>query len=339
MLTHSRRGRRRLQPSTTSLLALLVLTVSGCAALPPATPAPAGDTPQGPIRLYTSVTQDTVDAVLEALAVTYPRLRVEVFRAPTGELDARIAAERRSGGVAADVLWATDPLSVHAYEADGLLAPLEHVAPVVPAEYRTTGSIGTRLLNIVIVVRADLDQPPRSWDELADPRFAGEVALPDPGFAGSAFAALGYFATSPEYGLDYYRRLRENGAVQLASIGDVVTGVAEGRYLAGVTLDKPARDAFERGSPIDLVWPQPGAIAVYSPVAIFADSRSADAAQMFVEFLLSPPAQRAIADTGWQPIRRDVDWPHEGPVVTPDWPQAFGRQQQLLDEYRAIFGD
>jgi iron(III) transport system substrate-binding protein len=334
----SRRGRRRLQP-TGNALALLVIALSGCAAQPAATPVPVGDAPEGPMRLYTSVTQDTVDAVLETLAEAYPRLRVDVFRAPTGELDARIAAERRSGGVTADVLWATDPLSVHAYEADGLLQPLDQVAPIVPAEYRTPSSIGTRLLNMVIVARADLDQPPRSWDELAEPRFAGGVALPDPGFAGSAFATLGYFATSPEYGIDYYRRLGNNGAVQLASIGDVVTGVAEGRFVAGITLDKPARDALERGSPIELIWPAPGAIALYSPVAIFADSRNRDAAQMFVEFLLSAPAQQAIAATGWQPIRRDVEWPHEGPVVTPDWAQAFGRQQELLDEYRTIFGD
>jgi iron(III) transport system substrate-binding protein len=336
----SRRGRRRLQPAAASVLALLVFAVSGCASQPAATaPVPAGGSAEGLIRLYTSVTQDTVDAVLEALAEAHPRLQVEVFRAPTGELDARIAAERRSGGVTADVLWATDPLSVHAYEADGLLRPLDDVAPIVAPEYRSASSVGTRLLNMVIVARADLERPPRSWAELAEPRFAGGVALPDPGFAGSAFAALGYFATTPEYGMDYYRRLRDNGAVQLASIGDVVTGVAEGRFVAGITLDKPARDALERGSPIELIWPTPGAIALYSPAAIFADSRNADAARMFVEFLVSAAAQRAIADTGWQPVRRDVAWPHAGPVVTPDWTQAFGRQQELLDEYRTIFGD
>ena len=52
-----------------------------------------------------------------ALEEVHPDLEVEVFRAPTGELDARIATEQRTGGIGADVLWMTDPLSVQQYEA------------------------------------------------------------------------------------------------------------------------------------------------------------------------------------------------------------------------------
>jgi len=92
----------------------------------------------GEVTLYTSVTQDTVDAVLGALAEQHPGLRVEVFRAPTGELDARIASELRSGGIGADVLWVTDPLSLQRYDAAGMLAPLDAEAlAAVPPEYRT----------------------------------------------------------------------------------------------------------------------------------------------------------------------------------------------------------
>ena len=94
---------------------------------------PTSDLVAGDVTVYTSVTQDTVDAVLAALAEVNPGLAVEVFRAPTGELDARIATEQRTGGIGADVLWMTDPLSVQRYEADGLLAPLEGEAfEVVP---------------------------------------------------------------------------------------------------------------------------------------------------------------------------------------------------------------
>jgi iron(III) transport system substrate-binding protein len=311
--------------------ALAICLVAACVPAAPATPA---------IRLYTSVTQDTVDAVLDALAEQHPEMKVEVFRAPTGELDARIASELRSGGVGADVLWATDPLSIQRYAADGQLAPLpESITATVPAEYATETSVGTRLLNLVIVARADLEPAPTSWRSLTDPAYRDAVALPDPGFAGSAFAALGYFATADGYGIDFYRELHDNGALQVQSPGDVVTSVAEGRYKVGISLDKTVRDAADRGSPIDLVWPEPGAIALYSPVAVFAGSGQPASAQQFIEFLLSPEAQAAIATTGWQPVRDDVAWPYPGPVLTPDWPTIFGRQQQLLDEYRSIFGD
>lgn len=301
-----------------------------------ADPAPAA----GTITLYTSVTQDTVDAVLGALAEVHPDLDVEVFRAPTGELDARIATDQRTGGIGADVLWMTDPLSVQRYEADGLLAPLDGEAfEAVPAEYRGETFVGTRLLNLVLVVGDDVDPKPASWADLADPAFAGSIAMPDPGFAGSAFAALGYLATADEFGMDFYQALKDNGVIQVKSPVDVLTGVAEGNYAAGITLDKIVRANVTKGSPIELVWPEPGAIALFSPAAVVASSDDLDAAGAFQEFLVSTEGQTAIASTGWQPVRDDVEWPYPDSVVTPDWNELYGNQQQLLEDYYAIFGD
>ena len=306
----------------------------------PAVASPAGSATAGALTLYTSVTQDTVDAVLAALAVEHPDLAVEVFRAPTGELDARIASELRSGGVGADVLWVTDPLSLQRYDAEGMLAPLGGEAfEAVPPEYRSDTFVGTRLLDLVIAAAPGLDPAVVSWSDLADPAHAGAVAIPDPGFAGSAFAALGYFATAPDMGMDFYQQLKDNGAVVVASPADIVTGVAEGVYEAGISLDKLVRDAAADGAPVELVWPEPGAIAVYSPAAVLASSDDAAGAQAFVEFLVSPEGQAAIASTGWQPVRADVEWPEQGPVVAPDWTSLFGAQEELMEGYRAIFGD
>jgi iron(III) transport system substrate-binding protein len=345
-LRHAR-GRRT---ALAAVFAISALTVSLTPALaqaeasqvPPTAQADASAVPsaEGQVTLYTSVTQDTVDAVLAALAEQQPGLQVEVFRAPTGELDARIASELRSGGLGADVLWVTDPLSLQRYDAEGMLAPLAGEAfEAVPAEYRTDTFVGTRLLNLVMVAGQDVEPKPVSWADLADPDYAGRVALPDPSFAGSAFAALGYFAGVDELGLDFYQQLKDNGAVQVASPVDVMTGVAEGRYQVGISLDKIVRDAAAEGSPIELIWPDSGAIAVYSPAAVIGASDDTAAAQSFVEFLVSPEGQEAIASTGWQPIRPDVEWPDAGPAVAPDWTTLFGSQEELLEGYRAIFGD
>ncbi len=194
------------------------------------------------------------------------------------------------------------------------------------------------MLNVVIVHQADLDSPPASWSDLTQADYRGGVVLPDPGFAGSAFGVLAYFALSDDFGFDYYQALADNGASQVRSPGEVVTGVAEGRFVAGLTLDFSARNAVEKGSPVALVWPAPGAIAMYSPIAVFASSANPTMARSFVDFVLGREAQEAIAATGWEPIRDDVDWSHSGPVVTVDWTAAFGRHQELLNGYRAIFG-
>jgi iron(III) transport system substrate-binding protein len=291
----------------------------------------------GELTVYTSVTQDTVDAVLAALAEVAPELRVEVFRAPTGELDARLATEQRIGGIGADVLWLSDPLSAQRYEADGLLAPLEGPAfAAVPEAFRGDTFVGTRLLNLVLVSGLDVEDAPTSWADLAE---AEGVVMPDPGFAGSAFAALGYLATADEYGMEFFQALKDHGATVVPSPIDTVTGVAEGIYRTGITLDQIARTNIEAGAPIVLTWPEPGAIAVFSPVAVVAESDDLAAAEAFAAFLVSKEGQAAIASTGWQPVRDDVAWPHESAVVTADWDELYGSQAQLLEDFYAIFGD
>ena len=298
--------------------------------------------PSGQVTLYTSVTQDTVDAVLGAYRARQPGVTVKVFRAPTGQLNARIAADRRAGGIKADVIWYTDPLSMQQQARDGLLrrwTPAQ--ASKVPGPYKSDTFWGTRILNMVIVYRSGLEPVPLSWSDLTNPAYRGAVVIPDPAFAGSALGMLGYFAMTRGYGLDFYRKLKANGAVQVEGPPDVVDQVAEGRYKVGVTLDNSARPAVAKGSPIRIVWPRPGAVAIYSPIAIFDATRNSTAAESFVNFVLGPEAQQKIAATGWQPIRGDVTGsptPAGVKQLTPDWPAIFGRQAQLLQAYRSIFG-
>lgn len=289
----------------------------------------------GVLRIYTSVTQDTVDAVVAGFEAANPDATVEVFRAPTGEVAARIAAELRDDALGADIFWLTDPLSIQQYERDGLLREwTPDDIDVVPEDFRTGSFFGTRVLNLVIIADRSLMEMPSDWRDLTG--IEGDVAIPDPGFAGSAFAALGFFALSSDYGMDFYRDLKDNGGVQVRSPGDVVNGVAEGLYVAGVTLDRAGRDAVEAGSPISLVWPTSGAITLYSPIAV-VDANGTETAEAFVEYVLSKEAQSAIAGTGWEPIREDVGWPHTGAKLTIDWSLAFDRQEELLADYREIF--
>jgi iron(III) transport system substrate-binding protein len=181
-------------------------------------------------------------------------------------------------------------------------------------------------------------EPPQRWTDLATLDADAPVAVPDPGFAGSALGALGYFAQDDEIGMAFYAALKDGGAVQVQAPDEVTTGVAEGRFSAGMTLDSSARTAAEKGSPVDLVAPEPGAIAIFSPIGVVAATQNPGAAAALVTFAVTPPAQEAIASTGWEPIRDDVDWPHDLPQVFPDWEAIAERSDELLEEYRAIFG-
>lgn len=289
--------------------------------------------------MYTSVTQDTVDAVVDAFQGAEPGVDVEVFRAPTGEVAARIAAEERSGGVAADVLWLTEPLSMYRYQDQSLLRRWQpEGAGDLPSEAVEESFWGTRRLHMVAVVAPNAPVEVDSWGDLLDP--ALRVVVPDPGFAGSALAALGYLGASPDYGPGFFETLFANGGGQVSTPGDVVSAVAEGRFDAGITLETSARQAIAGGAPLEVVWPSPGAITFFSPIA--AVERSGEAAQRFIEFVLSTPGQSAIASTGWFPALSEVpgpDRPEGSSEVFPDWKVVAEQEAALLESYRAIAGD
>jgi len=213
----------------------------------------------------------------------------------------------------------------------------------VPAPDKTTYFWGTRQLYLVIVAHKGLTPMPATWADLTSAAYRGKVALPDPAAAGSAFAALGYFDTAPGFGLSFYHTLKANGAVQVSTIPEVVTDVAEGRYQLGITLDSEVRAAVKAGSPVVMVWPADGAISLYSPIAETVAARGAEAAaaQALLRYVLSPAGQAAIGKTGWQPVLPGVagpPLPAGATEVYPGWSVLFGKQQQILQQYQAIFG-
>jgi iron(III) transport system substrate-binding protein len=193
------------------------------------------------------------------------------------------------------------------------------------------------------VAHKGLTPMPQTWSALTDSAYKGKVALPDPAAAGSAFAALGYFDAAPGFGLSFYRALKANGAVQVATVPEVVTDVAEGRYQLGITLDSEVRSAIAAGSPVVMDWPSDGAISLYSPIAetVAATGATNTAAQAFLRYVLSPAGQTAIGKTGWQPVLPGIAGPPRPAGATevhPGWSALFGRQQQILRQYQAIFG-
>jgi iron(III) transport system substrate-binding protein len=323
----SRRG-------TAVLLVLACMALAGC----------GGDAPRSgtsSITLYTCVGDPTAKAVIAAFTKDRPGTRVDLFRAPTGQLNARVAGDTRAGGLEADVLWTCDPLTMHGFAGQGLLRPWSppNVADI-PARYHTADFAAVDLLYLVAVVRNGTPVP-RSWHDLTGPAYRGAVALPDPAFAASALGMLGYFASADGYGLDYYRALKANGAVQVKSPDDVLTGVAQGTYRAGFTLANAAYLAKKKGSPIQVVWPLPGAVAIYAPIAVTKKAGDQSLAEQFAAYVASRAGQQLVAKSNVYPMLPGVggpEVPSGAPVVAPDWAALFGSSAELSAQYRTIFG-
>lgn len=314
----------------------VLLVPSGCAGDESADAADAG-ADGGSATLYTCVSDTTIQPLVAEFERENPGSTIDLFRAPTGELNARIAGDVRSGGLDADAVWACDPLTMQAYvdqELVGGWTPDD--AGAIPAEYRTDDYVGVAVLYMVAVHQAGTPAP-RSWEDLAQ---AGAVALPDPAVAASALGALGYFAQDPDYGLGFYEGLRADGAEQVSTPDDVTTGVAQGVYDVGMTTANSAYAAEAAGSPVGVVWPEPGAVAIYGPIGVAAGSEN-QVARDFASYVVSAEGQRLLAESGSYPTLPGVDGPTvpEGaPVVSPDWAAVSEEKDDLLSRYQQVFG-
>ncbi len=293
------------------------------------------------ITLYTCASANVEQAVVTAFEHAHRGAKVNVFRAPTGQLNARVAADTRSGGIKADVIWTCDPLTMHGYDDQGLLAAWSPPnADDIPSAYRTPHFTGIDLLYMIVAVHKGVT-PPASWQELAGPAYRHRLALPSPTFAASALGMLGYFAAAPGYGIDFYQRLKANGAVQVNAPADSLTGVEQGRYKAGVTLANAAYVDQKKGSPIEVVWPKPGGVAIYAPIGVTTKKHSSGLAEQFADFAASSAGQKLMAEQGTYVTLPGLDGPPlpAGSSTTqPDWPSLFASYKSILSGYAKIFG-
>jgi iron(III) transport system substrate-binding protein len=303
-------------------------------------PGPAAAQEQS-ITLYTCVNDTSIQPVIQAFQSAHPGSEVKLFRAPTGELNARVASDVRSGGLKADVIWACDPLTMRGYLDQQLVGGwVPEEAVEVPAQFRTADSVGAAVLYLV-ATHAKGVAPPATWSELTDAAYA-PVAVPDPGVAASALGALGYFSQAEGYGLEFYRKLEQQGGKQVSTPDNVTTGVAQGQYRAGLTIANSAYLAQDKGSPIEVTWPKPGAVAIYGPVALARHSADSALAKDFISFVISQDGQQVLADSGSYPTRpgiRGPKIPSGAPVVYPDWELIASTKDNLLKDYSTIFGD
>ncbi len=333
-----------------SALAATALVLVGCSAAD-AEPASTGSAPAtseaSSITLYTSEPQEKIDEVVAAFNEVHPEIAVEVFRAGTGDLTARIESERAAGDVQADVLLAADAPTFEGYAADDLLLELDtaDVEALDPAVLDPEGYyVGTRIIPTVIAYNTTaVDAPPASWQELADPSYAGQIVMPNPDVSGAAAFNAAVWLDDDRLGEEWLTSLAANEPVIVDSNGPVSQAVAAGTQPVGVVVDYLVRDLAAAGSPIAVSYPEEGVPFVSQPAGIFASTDEADASQAFIDFLVSPAGQELAVAQAYLPVRGDVGTPEGAPamadiaLLTPDLEAIASTKADAVETFNGLF--
>lgn len=332
-------------------LGIAALVLAGCSTAAPAAEEPAASESAAleaaTITLYTSEPQEKADALVAAFNEVHPEVTVEVFRAGTGDLTTRVAAEKEAGGVQADVFLAADAGTFENYAAEGMLqkytpADIDSVNPdVVDAE---GFYVGTRIIPTVIAYNTSLvTEAPTSWSDLTDAAYAGKLVMPNPDVSGAAAYNAAVWLDEPKLGEKWLSALAANKPVIADSNGPVSQAIATGAQPVGIVVDYLVRELAAQGSPIAISYPTEGVPYVSQPAGIFADSKEPEAAKAFVDFLVSEAGQSLAVEQSYLPVRSDVGTPEGAPsmdeitILTPDLEKIRASQPAAVDTFRSLF--
>ncbi len=237
-------------------------------------------------------------------------IKVKLFEGTTGKILARLEAEK-SNPVADVVVLASwsDGLAV---KQSGILASYPDAknaeklrSDFIDADrtlFGTSASAMGVIWNKTLIPNLNAD-----WKELADPKFKGQIAIPDPEKSGSCkdFLAGYLYATKGDWAT--WEGMAKNGlavaGANKAALESVLTG-AKAILVAGV--DYNAYSQIKKGEPIGIYYPASGTVVNPRPAMILKSTKNEAAARAFIDYLLSDDAQKLVAQAFLLPGRTDV---------------------------------
>jgi iron(III) transport system substrate-binding protein len=302
---------------------------------------------EGSVVMYTSVPSFLLDSWKELFEKQYPGVPITYFRSGTGKVLARIESERRAGHVGGDVVWLADPTTYASLVKNKALAsykPPEWDAITLAKEPNGLYIAGRILVGVMLVNKQSLPNPPKSFAELAKPEYKGKIVIASPLVSGSTNIVNGALLKDPKFGWAYFEALKKNDVLVLPDVPDVARSVASGERSAGISLTLYKYQPEFKNSPMEIVFPEEGAVPVPSPVALLEGSPHPAAAKLFYRFLLSQPAQTVLAESGIYPARDDTPPPTGLPALKdlktmePDSEWILTHQQENNAHWRQTFG-
>lgn len=139
--------------------------------------------------------------------------------------------------------------------------------------------------------------PPRDWQQLLEPEYSGHVGITTPSRSGTTHLMVEALLQTHgwEKGWAMLSRLGGNLSTVTARSFGVASGVAQRRFGIGITIDFLARTADISSNDAVFVMP-PDTVFVPASIAILSRARNVDAAERFIDFILSEEGQRILLE-------------------------------------------
>ena len=279
----------------------LKTTMAACAALAFALPAAAQNfgspeliaaaRKEGHLVYYTANFAEVEQETIKAFNKRFPEIKVEMVRAPGGQLITRVKTEAAAGKLVADVVDHSDRALMI-----GLVDLFQDYAPPNSADYRPDAMISPKLWPRATIAwsiaynSALLKNPPASWMDLTKAEYANKKI-------GQVIAASGgttwtrVMFERQVLGEDYWKKQAATSPVLYPSGAPTSDSLVRGEILMAPLLYNIVYTKMKDGAPIKIFFPPEG-----SPVNPYASgipktAKNPNAAKLFLNWNLSVEGQ------------------------------------------------
>ena len=277
----------------------------------------------GEVVLYSSNSVEAINAVTDEFNKKNPGIRISSVRGSTGAMMQRIKAEAASPK--ADIFWSGGFPALGVYR-EYFAAYKSGEGAGVPAAYKGPDDlwIGTNAHVMVIMVNRKAlkgDAAPRTWSELADPKWKNRLAIGDPEKTSSSYATL--WGINETLGRKPLEGIARN-ATMMSTASQVYEGVAKGEFALGMTMEYAAQEYVAGGQKdIQIVYPAEGTFIAPEGMALVKGSKNPEEAKKFYDFLASKAAQEMLVKQFFRrPVRDDIDTTRVGLPRTTEFKAA-----------------
>ncbi|QGM80612.1 ABC transporter substrate-binding protein [Otariodibacter oris] len=263
---------------------------------------------KGRLTVYCSATNQMCEQETQAFGDKYD-VRVSFIRNGSGSTLAKVDAEKNNPQ--ADVWYGgtLDPQSqagemglLQPYKSPNLDQIVEKFRDLAKIKGNYSSAVYMGILgfgvNMDRLKELGLENPPSSWEDLLDPRLAGEIQIADPQSSGTAYTALATFVQlwGEDKAFEYLKNLHKNISQYTKSGVTPSRNAARGETAIGVGFLHDYSLEKKNGANLELIVPKEGTGYELGGVSILKGARNLDNAKLFVDWVLSKEAQ----ELSWQ---------------------------------------
>jgi iron(III) transport system substrate-binding protein len=300
---------------------------------------------EGRFVYYTANFAEVEQEVIKAFNKRFPEIKVEMVRAPGGQLITRVKTEAAAGKLAADIVDHSDRALM-----SELVDLFQDYAPPNGGDYLAESRISPKLWPRVTLVwsiaynSALVKKPPKTWMDLTKPEYNDKQI-------GQVFAASGgttwtrVMFERQVLGEDYWAKQAATKPVLYPSGAPMADALVRGEISIGPLLYNAIYPKQKDGAPVEIFFAPEGAPANPYATGVPKTAANPNAAKLFLNWCLSQEGQTfMIKELGnltslkVAPIYPPGFDPKVVKVWLPNFEQYVRLHASWIDEWNKTYG-